>query len=256
VALSRFDKISRFLSRPKTILDVGSGSGEFPYLLKLLGHDVLCIEPNRGYAAYAFREYGLAIQVSFVQEAPLPIDAFDMITIWHVLEHTEDPAAVLTRLHSALRSGGTLVVEVPNVEATCQSPGSTFHEAHLYNFNAATLRALAGRAGLRETSHTISGDGGNVTLFFERSTPQANDPGAIRIPGNFERISSIVRNHTALRHYMTPKPYVRAWKRIFRSLSEKRGTSGFAGAKAMLDSLYSRARTRRSSGGLPQTARP
>ena len=241
VALSRFDYISRFLSRPKTILDVGSGGGEFLYLLKLLGHDAHGIEPNRGYAAYALQEYGLAIHLGFVQEAPLPIDTFDMITIWHVLEHLEDPAAVLTRLHAALRPGSTLVVEVPNVEATCQFPRSTFHEAHLYYLNAVTLRALAGKAGLRETSHAVSGDGGNITMFFERSHPPANDPGGIGIPGNFERISGIVRNHTALRHYMTPKPYARAWKRISRSLSEKRQTSGFTGAKAMLDSLYSRA---------------
>ncbi len=93
----------------------------------------------------------------------------------------------------------------------CQSPRSTFHEAHLYNFNAATLRALAERAGLRETSHTIADDGGNITMFFERGALQENHLVRIRVPGNFERISSIVRNHTALRHYMTPKPYATSW---------------------------------------------
>lgn len=248
VALSRFEKIGCFLCKPKKILDVGSGGGEFLYLLKLLGHDVYGIEPNRGYAAYAIREYDLTIEVGLVQEVPLPVDTFDVITMWHVLEHTEDPAAVLARLRPALRTGGILVVEVPNIEATCQSPKSTFHEAHLYHFNAATLGALAARVGLRETSHTLSNDGGNITMFFEQGVPQANDPAGIRIPGNYERVSSIVWNHTALRHYLTPRPYARAWKRMLRSLSEKCETAGFAGAKAMLDSLYSHALRQQRSG--------
>ena len=74
---------------------------------------------------------------------PVRNDSFDVITIWHVLEHTEDPCFVLGKLRSLLKPQGVLVVEVPNIEAICQSPKSTFHEAHLFNFNLDTYARWA-----------------------------------------------------------------------------------------------------------------
>lgn len=171
VALSRFGKIAQLLSSQKTVLDVGTGGGEFAYLLQSLGHVVNGIEPNRGYADHSIQQYGLTVRVGFVQDATFDPASFDIVTIWHVLEHTEDPGFILARLRSWLKPDGVLVVEVPNVEATCQAPRNTFHEAHLYNFNVVSLRRLAKKQGLYETSHLISQDGGNITMFLLEQSP-------------------------------------------------------------------------------------
>jgi SAM-dependent methyltransferase len=45
-------------------------------------------------------------------------EAFDHITLAHVLEHVPDPAALLRRLFGWLKPGGTLFIEVPNADAT------------------------------------------------------------------------------------------------------------------------------------------
>lgn len=239
VALSRFEKIDRLLSGRKAVLDVGTGGGEFAYLLKSLGHSVNGIEPNKGYAEYSIQEYGLTVQVGFVQDAAFPPESFDLVTIWHVLEHTEDPGAVLALLRSWLKSDGMLVVEVPNVEATCQAPHSTFHEAHLYNFNVVSLRRLAWKHDLHEAWHLISRDGGNITMCFTRHKPPVEGRCETAIPGNCEWIMRIVRGHSNLRRHLTPLPYVRAWQRLCRSLAERRETAGTASGKALLDRLYS-----------------
>ena len=238
VALSRFEKIDRFLTERKTVLDVGTGGGEFAYLLQSLGHRVSGVEPNRGYADYSIKEYGLAVQVGFVQDAVFPPESFDVVTIWHVLEHTEDPGAVLRLLRSWVKADGIVVVEVPNVEATCQAPSSTFHEAHLYNFNVVSLRRLARKQGLYEVWHLISRDGGNITMFFNREQPSIDPCRDTVIPGNYEWIARIVRGHTNLTHHLTPSPYVRAWQRLCRSFAERRGTTGVESSKALLDGLY------------------
>ncbi len=243
VALSRLDKIHRLISSPKAILDVGSGGGEFAYLLASLGHHVSGIEPNRGYAEYSMKEYGLTVHVGFVQDRVLPLEAFDVITMWHVLEHTEDPGAVLDRLRSWLKSDGMLVVEVPNVEAICQSPKSTFHEAHLYIFNIATLRGLAEKSSLHEAGHTISSDGGNITMFLRRTDSPIGDSGGAPIHGNYQRVSAIVRGHTSLRHYLTLTPYRRVLQRFRRSYAEKRQTACFQSGKDLLTMLYHHTRT-------------
>lgn len=238
VALSRFGKIAQLLSSQKTVLDVGTGGGEFAYLLQSLGHVVNGIEPNRGYADHSIQQYGLTVRVGFVQDATFDPASFDIVTIWHVLEHTEDPGFILARLRSWLKPDGVLVVEVPNVEATCQAPRNTFHEAHLYNFNVVSLRRLAKKQGLYETSHLISQDGGNITMFFTRAEPLITDQFCAVIPGNCEWISRIVRQHTFLRHHLSPSPYVRVWQRLCRSLEERRETAAPSSGKAILDGLY------------------
>jgi SAM-dependent methyltransferase len=196
------------------------------------------VEPNRGYADYSIKEYGLAVQVGFVQEAVFPTESFDVVTIWHVLEHTEDPGAVLTLLRSWLKPDGMLVVEVPNVEATCQAPSSTFHEAHLYNFNVVSLRRLARNQGLHEAWHLISRDGGNITMFLSREPPLLDSGGEGTIPGNCEWVSRIVLGHSNLRRHLTPLPYLRAWQRLCRTLTERHETAGVESGRALLDGLY------------------
>ncbi len=238
VALSRFEKIARLLTGRKTVLDVGTGGGEFAYLLQSLGHCVSGVEPNKGYADYSIKEYGLAAQVGFIQDVVFPPESFDVVTIWHVLEHTEDPGAVLALLRSWLKIDGIVVVEVPNVEATCQAPRSTFHEAHLYNFNCVSLRRLARKHGLYEAWHLISRDGGNITMFFKRETPPVDPCRDTVIPGNYEWVSRIVQGHTNLTHHLTPSPYIRVLERLWRSLEEWRETAGVASGKALLDGLY------------------
>lgn len=238
VALSRFEKIRGLLSSRKTVLDVGTGGGEFAYLLQSLGHQVEGVEPNRGYAEYSQQEYGLNARVGFVQDVVFQPEAFDVITIWHVLEHTEDPGSVLARLRSWLKADGVLVVEVPNVEATCQAPQSTFHEAHLYNFNVVALRRLGRKHGLHERWHVISRDGGNITMFFSRIDLSIEPPYEATIPGNYEWVSRIVRAHSLLRHHLTPLPYLRPLQRLWRSFQEQRETAGAMNGRTLLDALY------------------
>ncbi|MCS6897808.1 MAG: class I SAM-dependent methyltransferase [Nitrospira sp.] len=240
VALSRFEKIEDLLAGPRAVLDVGSGGGEFAYLLQSLGHRVQGVEPNRGYAEYSKQEYGLAVRVGFVQDITFPSESFDVVTIWHVLEHTEDPGAVLARLRSWLKPKGTLVVEVPNVEATCQAPKNTFHEAHLYNFNVMTLRRLGKKQGLHEVWHVISRDGGNITMVFTPGESRIDTEAGLGIPGNCEWIARIVRRHSTWRHHLTPTPYVRTWQRLCRSIEERRETVAMMSGKELLDGLYRR----------------
>lgn len=238
VALSRLSRIAHCLRAGSRVLDVGSGGGEFAYLLARGGHSVTGVEPNRGYADYARREYGLTILPGFIQDAPIADAAFDLVTIWHVLEHTEDPGAVLRRLAAALAPDGRLVVEVPNIEATCQSPANRFHEAHLVSFNAATLTGMAARAGLRLVQLQVSEDGGNLTAILMRGG-DASDSACVPVAaGNFDRIRSIVSGHTAWRHWTSAAPYRRAFKRWGGFVDEHRRLPEAASGRELLDRLY------------------
>lgn len=238
VAVDRHQKIKHLLNGSQTVLDVGTGGGEFAYLLKSLGHDLHGIEPNKGYGEYSAAQYGLNLQFGFIQDAQLEENSFDLITIWHVLEHTEDPYFVLGRLRKLLKPSGTLVVEVPNVEAVCQSPASSFHEAHLFNFNLRTLQKMGEKAGLSTVGHLLSEDGGNLTLFFKKIEVEAEPTANWSLAGNAERIGAIVQGHTNLRHYLRAAPYMRFFKKLQRTLAERHLDQPVADSKALLDQLY------------------
>lgn len=224
VALSRLERIAHLMRPGMKILDIGAGGGEFACLLASQGHQVRGIEPNRGYAAYARAQYGLDIVDGFVGDVALQEAQWDLITVWHVLEHTEDPGAVLGQLRRALAPGGMLVVEVPNVEATCQSPRSSFHEAHLYNFNRDTLHALAASQGLGVRGGGLSPDGGNLTAIFcaEGSAASA----CAGLPGNHDRVAAIVQAHTLWRYLLSPATWARSWRRLSGQWQERRWLAG------------------------------
>lgn len=249
VALARLESIRPWLKGRMRVLDVGSGGGEFAYLLKTLGHDVQGVEPNRGYAGYAAGQYGLDVSIGFIDDVDLPEARYDLITLWHVLEHTEHPGAVLRRLRRALVPGGTLVVEVPNVEATCQSPSSTFHEAHLYNFNAPTLTGLARKVGLTACASRLSTDGGNLCVVFRPSPEgEASADADWRIPGNCQRVERIVAAHQGAAHWISAHPYRRLGGRLARSAAEWLATRVELTGKARLDRLYAKALGRAGEG--------
>jgi len=238
VALARYGKIKHLLTERRNVLDVGTGGGEFAYLLKSLGHDLYGIEPNKGYAEYSTAAYQLNLQIGFVQDSRFSLDSFDVITIWHVLEHTEDPYLVLSKLQSLLKPDGVLVVEVPNIEAICQAPNSTFHEAHLFNFNIDTLAKLGERAGLIAESHLFSDDTGNLTVFFRKNTLDAPKTEDWAIIDNAARITRLVQKHSNLNHYLTVVPYRRFLNRMRRSVVEKIKVMAYGSNKRLLDHLY------------------
>lgn len=242
VALDRLSRIADLLRPGLRVLDVGSGGGEFSYLLASRGHRVTGVEPNIGYAEYARREYGLDVLRGFIGEVPLEPASRDLVTIWHVLEHTEDPPAVLRRLREVLVPGGLLVVEVPNIEATCQSPRSTFHDAHLVHFNVQTLGAMAAHCGLRTVRHGLSADGGNLTMVFTpEGAPQAGL--AAPLPGNHARVAGVLAGHRPLTHLLRPQTLARTLRRLGGALEERRALAAHGGrtGRALLDRLYAQA---------------
>jgi len=236
VALDRLGMIRPHLRGRMKVLDVGSGGGEFAYLLQSLGHEVTGVEPNRGYAGFAAGQYGLDIRRGMLDEVDLEPGGWDLVTVWHVLEHMEDPAAVLRKLRGALRPGGLLVVEVPNVEATCQSPRGTFHEAHIFSFGIPTLSRLGEKAGFHVERTAGSPDGGNILVVFQ--AVEESSAAEAALPGYHERVVSTLGDHTSWRHAFTRHPWTRLAARVGRAVEEplalRRGLKG----RALLDAVY------------------
>lgn len=235
VAVDRFRGLEGILTPGCRVLDFGAGGGEVVFVLRALGYDASGFEPNEGYARFASETLGLPVSPGFYQDAKVEAESQDVVTAFHVVEHLESPYDALIHARRWLRPGGRLLVEVPNVEAVCQWPRSRFHRAHLYNFSPATLETLGKRAGYEVLKSTVSPDGGNIAVVLRK----AGEVGAVsgEIPGNYERVSSIVRGHTALSHLLSPYPYARPFRKLAARIRERAGIRKDATARETLESL-------------------
>lgn len=235
-AMIRFDRLKHLLQPRWRVLEVGSGGGEFLYLLKKLGLDAFGIEPNEGYAEYAKNEYQLNIKNGFLQNTEFEENSFDMVTLWHVLEHMDNPTDCLKKIHSFMATGGLLVIEVPNVESVCSTPNNTFHAAHLYNFNRSTLRRMVERVGFVLVEESMEEDGGNFFQFFKKNGAAPREIHS-EIDGNYEQVKNIVTRRTTLKYYFSRYPYVRVVRKIRQWFRERGATNRYAGGKEILSHL-------------------
>jgi SAM-dependent methyltransferase len=101
---------------PGRLLDVGCATGEF--LLEMRGHGwkVHGIEVSPEAATIARDAYGLEVSTGSIESFSAP-GAYDVVTLWDVLEHLPSPRASLLQIRQWLRPGGHVVFSVPNLES-------------------------------------------------------------------------------------------------------------------------------------------
>lgn len=204
-------------------------------MLRAAGYEASGFEPNEGYARFASEVLGLPISHGFYQDIQVEPESQDVVTAFHVMEHLESPYNAMRHVRDWLRPGGHLLVQVPNVEAICQWPRSLFHRAHLYNFSPASLEMVGRKAGYSVASSSVASDGGEITVVFQKDSTSA--PASPEIPGNYERVRSIMRRHTPFRHLFTRFPYVRPFQKIAARMEERRAMRKLKSPREILDGL-------------------
>jgi 2-polyprenyl-3-methyl-5-hydroxy-6-metoxy-1,4-benzoquinol methylase len=122
------------------LLDVGAGGGEFVYLSNNMGFTSEGIEPNVGYSEYAATSYSCRIKTGGLHDIQ---GTYDVISMFHVLEHLPSPTLSFEKLYHSLNAEGVLFIEVPWIEANNASPHNIFFKAHIFYFSVDTLIACA-----------------------------------------------------------------------------------------------------------------
>lgn len=139
---------------PGLLLDIGCSTGIFLWEAQAAGWQVTGQEPSNWAVTQArHRLPDVHIIEGLVEDTNFPVESFDVITLWDVLEHVHSPSSVLRRTYSWLKPGGLLCLNLPNVDSLiARAMGSHWImllREHLWYFSPATIDAILEKCGFR-----------------------------------------------------------------------------------------------------------
>jgi SAM-dependent methyltransferase len=122
-------------------------------MMQQLGWNTVGVEPGKK-AALQTAERGITVHCGPFETIDFGNQRFDVITMWHVLEHIPEPRAVLEMISHLLRDDGYLVMGVPNYDSVDRrffgEKWNGFElPLHLYHFNPDSVSELLNRTGFR-----------------------------------------------------------------------------------------------------------
>ncbi len=152
---ARFLRIKKFSSTwfpsiaTPSVLDIGSGLGVFPYLVKKAGWPCVAIDPDPTAISHIDKEIGVSTICGDFMSLE-PVHLYDIVTLNKVLEHVQDPVKMLKITRNWLSDFGYVYIELPDGEIAFKEGGphrEEFFLEHLHIFSLSSTISLANKSG-------------------------------------------------------------------------------------------------------------
>ncbi len=149
IALNNKVKLINSHSEKGALLDIGAGTGDFLVAAKKEGWKTTGIEPS-----LKAKTIAISKGVDFVDNlTDLKDHSFDVITMWHVLEHVPNLEEYLVALKRLLKPTGTILIAVPNFKSFDANYYGRFWAAydvprHIWHFSKTTIKKLFSEKGM------------------------------------------------------------------------------------------------------------
>ncbi|MGV3461683.1 MAG: class I SAM-dependent methyltransferase [Flavobacterium sp.] len=142
--------ITRLTGTKGNLLDIGAGTGDFAAEAAKGGWSVTGFEPSEKARAIA-KSKGVAL---VNDTAELPDASFDVITMWHVLEHVPNVEKQIAELKRLVKPGGHIIIAVPNFKSFDAKYYGQFWAAydvprHLWHFSKMAIEKLFAAQGIK-----------------------------------------------------------------------------------------------------------
>ena len=140
---NKLNLINNCSSIKGNLLDIGAGTGDFLLTAKQNGWNTIGVEPSEKAKGIAI---GKGIQFSDSTEE-LESNSFDVITMWHVLEHVPNLEIQIKELKRLVKPNGTIIIAVPNFKSYDANYYGKFWAAfdvpiHFWHFSKTAIKLL------------------------------------------------------------------------------------------------------------------
>lgn len=152
ITLKQKVSLIKQLTNRRQLLDIGAGTGHFLSQAKKAGFIVAGLEPDSDARKYALDQHQL--ELKDLTELSKIIEKFDVVTMWHVLEHVYSLQEDLSTISTVVSKDGFLIIAVPNHSSYDAKYYDTFWAAydvprHLLHFTPETLIPLIEKYGFQ-----------------------------------------------------------------------------------------------------------
>lgn len=205
IGLIRKETGKRSFAADFSLLDIGCGTGEFLAGSKSQGWKSVGVEPGESARQQAIKNHGVQVEEeSYLNSSK---EEFDVITMWHVLEHVHDLNGRLEQIYRLLKKNGVLIIAVPNHTSKDAAIYGEKWAAwdvprHLYHFSPEVIKLLLKRHHFTHiTSSPMKYDAFYVSLLSTgyESGKKSTIKGALAglrsnlaAKGNPEKYSSVI----------------------------------------------------------------
>lgn len=155
------------------LLDIGTGTGYFADTMQRRGWQVEAVEKNEQARAFAREHFNLDVKPDTVLKDFAP-GSFDVITLWHVMEHLQPLNEMWKTLHSLLTEKGVLIIAVPNCSSFDAKKYGAYWAAydvprHLWHFTPGTIQQFGSKHGfILAERHPMPFDAFYVSMLTEK----------------------------------------------------------------------------------------
>mgnify|MGYP002152358324 CR=1 FL=1 len=135
-----------------SLLDVGSGLGVFPYVMKEVGWNCTALDPDPDACTHIADRVGVpTISADFMDLQLSELGTYDVVTLNKVVEHVEDACRFLRKAAELTSPRGFVYLEVPDGDGAASSgpEREEFFVEHHHAFSMASLSATVERANLQ-----------------------------------------------------------------------------------------------------------
>lgn len=176
LAGKHFKTKSQTVNTGFTLLDIGCGTGLFLKSCTDAGFSVSGIDVSMNALNFARENYNLEVSSKTLDDLLKEGKKYDLITMWHVLEHIMNPVEELRKVKGILKEGGLLIVEVPNLNSVKfrlsgkKWKGGNHPLYHRSFFTATTLEETLAMSGFSSiTRRNLPYILGNKGFFYNLS---------------------------------------------------------------------------------------
>jgi len=163
--IKKLEVVDQLQKHKGILLDVGCGTGNFLVIANKDGWQVLGVEISHAAVEYVRKNFSFDIHEGPIENSKIASESLDVVTMWDVIEHIQNPNETLVAVRRIIKKGGVLVVETPDQRSFFKIICTflyklsrrkfsyllnyVYYVPHYFFYNQITLRKILEKHGFR-----------------------------------------------------------------------------------------------------------